>query len=74
MSGTEQGITSQSAEIPANPKVPCVGCVTEERFMTVKRSDEWSVEITDDETGEWVAYCPDCSVETGTGKDGGQHE
>lgn len=29
--------------------------------MAMKRSDEWELEYLDDGSGEWVAYCPECS-------------
>lgn len=50
-------------QIPANPKVPCHGCGVEERYMTLKRSDGWSMEYLDDGSGEWIAYCPECDAD-----------
>jgi len=44
-----------------NPKLPCHDCGTEERFMTMKRSDDWQLEYIEDGSGQWVAYCPECS-------------
>lgn len=50
--------------IDKNPLLPCHECGTEERFVTMKRSDEWNLEYLDDGSGQWVAYCPECSLNT----------
>lgn len=44
-----------------DPEIPCHGCGTEERFTAMKRSDAWTLTYLDDGSGQWVAYCPDCS-------------
>lgn len=60
MTSTSTGneIVATSGRIPANPKIPCHGCGTEERVMTMKRSDDWT--LTYPEENQWVAYCPEC--------------
>jgi len=52
--------------IAENPLLPCHECGTEERFMATRRSDDWTMEYLDDGSGQWVAYCPECSVRTET--------
>lgn len=47
--------------IAENPLLPCHECGVKERFMTMKRSNEWELEYLDDGSGQWVAHCPDCS-------------
>lgn len=47
-----------SSAVDRNPKIPCHGCGREERFMTMKRSDDWTLTYPDDD--QWVAYCPEC--------------
>lgn len=46
---------------PANPEIPCHVCGVEERFREAQESDEWGLEHTEKDNGEWVAYCPDHS-------------
>jgi len=53
--------------IRANPALPCHDCGTEERFLTMKADDEWYLQHLDDGSGEWVAYCPDCSPDSNGG-------
>lgn len=48
--------------IAENPLLPCHECEADERFMAMKRSDDWTMEYLDDGSGQWVAYCPECSV------------
>lgn len=48
-----------------DPQIPCHKCATEERFMVMKHRDDWTLEYLDDGSGEWVAYCPECNVDTG---------
>lgn len=43
-----------------NPKIPCHGCGTEERFRAIKRSDVWTMTYLDGGSGQWIAYCPEC--------------
>ena len=43
-----------------DPKIPCHGCGSEERFMTMTRSDDWTLTYLNDGSGQWVAYCPEC--------------
>lgn len=43
-----------------DPLLPCHDCEAEERFMAMKRN-EWELEYLDDGSGQWVAYCPECS-------------
>jgi hypothetical protein len=50
--------------IAENPLLPCHECGTEGRFMTMKWSDKWELEYLNDGSGQWVAYCPECSVRT----------
>lgn len=56
--GQETDDKERSGIIPANPLIPCHECGTEERFMTMKRDDEWTLEYTD--PPHWVAFCPEC--------------
>jgi hypothetical protein len=38
--------------------------------MTMKWSDKWELEYLNDGSGQWVAYCPECSVRTETQQEG----
>jgi hypothetical protein len=42
-----------------DPLIPCHQCGTEERFMTMKRDPDWTLEYVD--SPRWIAFCPDCS-------------
>jgi hypothetical protein len=46
-----------------NPLIQCNECGTEERFMTMKRDSDWTMEYLD--APRWVAFCPDCSPRNG---------
>lgn len=49
--------------IRGNPLLPCHECGAEERFLAMKRSEDWVLQYLDDGSGEWVAYCERCSTE-----------
>ena len=44
-----------------DPSIPCHGCGTEDLFSTMKRSDAWTLTYLEDGSGQWVAYCSNCS-------------
>jgi hypothetical protein len=46
-----------------NPLIQCNECGTEERFMTMKRDPNWTMEYLD--APRWVAFCPDCPPRNG---------
>lgn len=43
-----------------NPLIPCTECGREDRFIAMKRAEDWELEYVDGGP-EWVAYCPECS-------------
>lgn len=49
-----------------DPAIPCHDCGDEERFTTIKRSDDWQMEYRED--GTWGAFCPDCGGATPDGE------
>jgi hypothetical protein len=53
-------VTGASGGPRDNPLIPCHECGAEERFLTMKRSDEWRMQYLQDGSGEWIAVCPEC--------------